>query len=182
MIRRCNRCKLPKDQDKEFSRHKDGDSYYINGDCKKCLSELQMIRYRLKKDDVDFKKKNRKRASDYATANKEKVQKREQERKATQEWKDYMKAWYAIPGNKERTAKLSKKRNKKWISDQRRKVTDQYVLSVLQTKTGLSREELRKQPELIAAKKRSIMIHRISKLLELLEEEQNVEECDARKD
>lgn len=185
----CGSCKVEKN-DSEFRTRKDGrpgrECTYLNNYCIECDKIRARIYYAQKKDDPEFKEKNRIRARQYQHANPDKIKSRKstqefkqkhaaQEnaryykmkdivsakmkiKRQTPEYKEMMRAYRCK--NKEKIAKQELITKRRYHEKHRDKLTDEYIIRQLISQGVATRESLKIHPEIIEAKRIQLLIKR----------------------
>lgn len=135
---------------------------YLHNVCKKCVCKKAMEYYNKKKNDPDFKKKNRERVKKWSTENKEYVAEKRKEVRKSDEYKEYVKAYYEK--NHDKIRHQASKTNDKYIREQRAKITDKYaIILLMHPRNGLTRDVITK--DMIEMKKIEIAIDRLKRLI-----------------
>lgn len=156
----CTCCKMPKSKKRFRWRTKKGYTYQ-QGKCIDCENAEQKIRYDSKKDNIDFKIKNRQRVKNYQRENWDVVQEKNKKRRQTKRYKENRRK-YTLK-NYDKISRDHKIRAKKWFEKNRDELSDSYVVSKIIGKTKVSPDEVRREPELIEIKRMQLKLGRVIK-------------------
>lgn len=156
-MKRCTCCKEIKEDDKFRVRIRNGYSY-INPTCKKCETVKALKYYHSKKNDPLFAQKNRDNVKRYNKENKELVKEKQKVQRQLPRSKEVRKEYYK--NNRDKILSDHRKIANKYAKRIRENLEDGYILGSIQTKVKISREEIRKYPELIKVERSKFLIHR----------------------
>lgn len=124
----CTRCCQNKNADEFRVRTKKGYTY-LNPTCRVCEREIRREYGQKVKNNPAWVAKNRKNAAAYRAAHLEECNRKQRERVATKEWKEYMTKYRN--DNRERIRGKSRLTGGKWAKRQREEISEQYILQLL---------------------------------------------------
>lgn len=161
----CSRCELPLNDNcfrVRVEKRIGKECTYLNNTCKKCDAEIGRLRHRSIKDNPLYKEKNRVRAKNWRKDNIDYVTEKLKDKRQTEEYKEYVKAYYE--NNHDKIRQQAKKTNDKYISNERLKITDMYAITLIcHPRNNIQRKDVTR--EMIETKKICIAIDRLKKII-----------------